>query len=55
MDKFQSRRNKKVLWSTEDDVTLIKVICRLKTLNWPDIAALVPGRSPKQCRGKSTI
>lgn len=41
---------RKGTWTSEEDALLIKLVYELKKRNWGDVAALIEGRTAKQCR-----
>mmetsp|Transcript_14181 Transcript_14181/g.16445 ORF Transcript_14181/g.16445 Transcript_14181/m.16445 type:complete len:677 (+) Transcript_14181:334-2364(+) len=41
---------RKGTWTPEEDARLIKLVYELKKRNWGDVAALIKGRTAKQCR-----
>ena len=45
-----STKTKKMPWNQYDDFQLSRIIERHGLIGWNNIASLVPGRSPKQCR-----
>ncbi|EGZ10844.1 hypothetical protein PHYSODRAFT_434669, partial [Phytophthora sojae] len=37
-------------WTPEDDAVILRFVRECGTKRWAKIAALLPGRTPKQCR-----